>query len=300
MVIVKKSHHSEHEEHSSAWKLAFADLMVCLMCVFLVLWALEIANKEDREEIINYFRTGQLSIQSDAAFKNQSSLNPIQLLATGKDNQQDIKDTVNTALIQGEYNTQEELQLLMDRLNEHIEALSANDHIVIEIIPDGLRIVLTDSYNNKMFDLGGSHLTPFYEDLLLEFSSVFNRVENGIVITGHTDAVQFKQQNVSNWELSTQRANAARRTMEVGGLIKENITQVIGLANTKPIDEVDTINSINRRIEVIVLTRDAVTKMDGIYASKNSQLKAKILARKSSAVNLALKNQPVTVNQVLN
>ncbi|MFT6928278.1 MAG: chemotaxis protein MotB, partial [Psychromonas sp.] len=232
IIIIKKGRHQQHEEHSSAWKLAFADLMVSLMCVFLVLWALQIADKREKEEIIHYFRTGQMSTPQEGQFAQKNSLVSIPLMSSAKDNNTDIHDSVNSSLIQGEYNTQEELQFLMGRLDDLIDDIDATNNILIAVIPDGLRILLTDSDDHKMFKRGGAQLTPFYEDILLEFSSVFNAIENGVVITGHTDSATYNRSEISNWDLSAQRANSALRTMEAGGLKEANITQVIGMADT--------------------------------------------------------------------
>ncbi|ABM05262.1 OmpA/MotB domain protein [Psychromonas ingrahamii 37] len=293
IIIIKKGRHQAHEEHSSAWKLAFADLMVSLMCVFLVLWALQIADKKEKEDIIHYFRTGQMSTPQERMFAQKNSLVSIPLMSSAKDNNTDINDTVNNALIQGEYNTQEELQFLMKRLDDLVEEIDASNNILIEVIPDGLRILLTASEDQKMYERGGTQLTPFYEDMLLEFSSVFNAIENGVVITGHTDSAPYNGQQVSNWELSSQRANSARRIMELGGLKKANITQVIGMANTKPIDKQNELSSINRRVEVIILTRQAVDDMNDIYGGSDEQY-SKLLAKKDNATTLASKNKPVT------
>ena len=299
LIIIKKARHEEHEEHSSAWKLAFADLMVSLMCVFLVLWALEISDDEEKEQIIKYFRTGELSVKQSSIYSDNNTFIISPVPASGKDNETEIDDLLNTALVQGEYNTQEQLQFLMAKLDNFADSINAGNNIFIEVTPDGLRIVLTDSVEHKMFALGGAQLTPFYEDLLLEFASIFNKIENGLVITGHTDAALYKHNSVSNWELSSQRANVARQTMEVGGLKQENIKQVIGLADTRPLDSVNKLNSINRRVEVMILTRQAVAKMNDIYESRNESLYSKIVQHKNESAQIALKNAPVTrFNQV--
>ncbi|MFT6927708.1 MAG: hypothetical protein ACJAZP_003347, partial [Psychromonas sp.] len=103
----------------------------------------------------------------------------------------------------------------------------------------------------------------------------------------------YNRSEISNWDLSAQRANSALRTMEAGGLKEANITQVIGMADTKPIDKVDKLNSINRRVEVIVLARHAIDKMNDTYGGTN-ELYDKLLAKKSKVAKLAMKNKPVT------
>ncbi|PKG40842.1 flagellar motor protein MotB [Psychromonas sp. Urea-02u-13] len=283
IIISKKKRLGKHDSHSSAWKLAFADLMVCLMCVFLVLWALEVANKEEKEKIIEYFQTG------DDAFLTPNSLSPVELLSYNKDHNTDTRATKNTSLIQGEYNTQEELQLLMRKMTEYVKEIGAEQHIFVQVIPDGLRIVLADSTKHKMFKLGESDLTPFYKKMLLKFSLIFNNIENGIAISGHTDALQFKGFSKSNWELSTQRANEARATMESGGLQSENIVQVLGLANTKPLDAIDLTSSVNRRVEVILLARTAKDKLNAMHSMNNAKLKLDINSSNSAVSDVVIK-----------
>jgi len=281
IIISRKKNHDKHDVHSSAWKLAFADLMVCLMCVFLVLWALEVADKEEREDIIQYFQTGDASLLTSDTLSTPSSLNPVELLYFNKDNNTESMATKNTSLIQGEYNTQEELQFLMAKVTEYVKDIGAEGYVFVKVIPDGVRIVLADSKENKMFHLGESNLTPFYKEMLLKFSVIFNKIENGIAISGHTDSLPFKGREKSNWELSTQRANEARATMESGGLQAKNIVQVLGLANTKPLDAIDLTSSINRRVEVIVLARTAKDKLNLMHSIDNAELKLDIASSNS-------------------
>ncbi len=267
IIISKKKRAVKQDTHSSAWKLAFADLMVCLMCVFLVLWALEVANVEEGESIIEYFQTGESTVLAS------SSTSPVELFSFNQELSNFVTADRNNSLIQGEYNTQEELEILLRKVTEFIEEIGAENYVFVQIIPDGLRIVLADGADNKMFKLGESTLTPFYKEMLLKFSTIFNKIENGIAISGHTDAVQFKGRSKSNWELSTQRANEARATMELGGLHPKNIVQVLGLANTKPLNEVDLKSSVNRRVEVILLARIAKDKLNEMYSIHSAQLK---------------------------
>jgi len=277
IIISKKKNHGKHEAHSSAWKLAFADLMVCLMCVFLVLWALEVASKKEREDIIQYFQTG------DAEFLTPNSMNPEKLLYFNNNDDIDIKSTEDTSLIQGEYNTQEELQFLMGKITEYVQEIGAEHYIFVQVIPDGVRIVLADGTDNKMFKLGESELMPSYKKMLLKFAVIFNKIENGIAISGHTDALLFKGGAKSNWELSTQRANEARAAMESGGLQSKNIVQVLGLANTKPLDTTDLASSVNRRVELILLARTAKEKLNLMHSVDNAKLTLDIASSNSVA-----------------
>ena len=107
-----------------------------------------------------------------------------------------------------------------------------------------------------MFDLGSTRLKPYTEDILRELGSIINQVPNRISLTGHTDARPLQGFNYSNWELSTERANAARRALIAGGMEPEKIGRIVGLSSTVPFDANDPNNPVNRRISLIVMTRE--------------------------------------------
>lgn len=130
------------------------------------------------------------------------------------------------------------------------------DQLLMHITPEGLRIQIVDKANRPMFASGSSELKHYSLDVLYELAGLINSVPNKISISGHTDATPFsKGAYYSNWELSSDRANAARRTLVQGGMRRSKISHVIGLADSTLLDPKSPRNPINRRISIVVMTR---------------------------------------------
>lgn len=109
-----------------------------------------------------------------------------------------------------------------------------------------------------MFDLGSARLMPYTRAILLELSHFISQVPNRISLTGHTDTTAYSTQlGYSNWELSADRANAARRTLLEGGMDEAKVARVVGLSSSVLFDKTNPQNPINRRISIVVMTRDA-------------------------------------------
>ncbi|WP_313319264.1 OmpA family protein, partial [Stenotrophomonas sp.] len=124
--------------------------------------------------------------------------------------------------------------------------------------PEGLRIQIVDKQNRPMFDLGSARLMPYTKTILVELSHFINQVPNHISITGHTDTTAYSTQlGYGNWELSADRANAARRTLLEGGMEEAKVARVVGLASSALFDKINPQNPINRRISIVVMTKEA-------------------------------------------
>ncbi len=129
--------------------------------------------------------------------------------------------------------------------------------MLLDITSEGLRIQIVDEQNRPMFDSGGAELKPYTRDILRQIGKALNGVSNRISLAGHTDAAQYVggTQGFSNWELSTNRANASRRELVVGGMDDAKVLRVVGLASTVLFDKNDPLNSVNRRISIVVLNQ---------------------------------------------
>ena len=126
------------------------------------------------------------------------------------------------------------------------------------ITPEGLRIQIIDKLNRPMFDIGSATLKPYTVDILSELGKTINGVPNMLSISGHTDDAPYTGSNgYSNWELSADRANAARRALIAGGLASDKIALVVGLASEVPFDKADPRDATNRRISIIVMNKKA-------------------------------------------
>jgi chemotaxis protein MotB len=132
------------------------------------------------------------------------------------------------------------------------------DQLLLDITSEGLRIQIVDKLNRPMFDLGSAQLKDYTRAILGELGGFINRVPNRISITGHTDDAPYvDERDYSNWELSTDRANAARRALLAGGMDKGKTARVVGLAASVPLDKAHPDNPVNRRISIIVMTKEA-------------------------------------------
>lgn len=256
IVIKKGGGKHRHEEHSSAWKVAFADFCLALMCLFLVLWVLAARDKEEaaaalaaamgapsmlnegRERMIGEYQPGSLIPKEE--FLNRP---PPDLDAEGRRSLQSPED----------------LQALAERVRQAGEQVGLGEHITAVVTAQGLRIMIHDTDEAGMFRLGSATPAPGFAQLLRRIGPMFQEIDNQLVIAGHTDAVPFQGSGAfaaSNWSLSMERALAARAYMLAGGMPPASVLQVTGMADAAPVDLLQPRASVNRRVELLVTTKD--------------------------------------------
>ncbi|MCC4594128.1 flagellar motor protein MotB [Xanthomonas campestris pv. phormiicola] len=271
---VKKIQAGGH--HGGAWKVAFADFVTAMMAFFLVLWLVAATTKEQRMAISEYFRNpSPLEGKSPApspgmAGPGGASTSMIKLGGTADLQRGDNKDPFGSKSPKGDAQSKaaqrekekQRLETLMQELKEAIDKSQAlepfKDQLLLDLTPDGLRIQIVDKENRPMFDIGSAVLKPYTRDILHELSGFINEVPNHISITGHTDVTQYSGKNgYSNWELSADRANAARRELVAGGMSEDKVSRVVGLSSSVLFDKQNPDNPINRRISIVVMTKDA-------------------------------------------
>lgn len=148
---------------------------------------------------------------------------------------------------------------LMQQLQNSPRLNRYKNQFKIDVMDEGLRVILSDEENRPMFRVASSEMEQFAQEFLRAIAPSFNELPNTISISGHTDATPFPAGNksYSNWELSSERANAARRVLIAGGLNENHMLRVTGLSSAVPIDAENPHNPINRRISIILLTKDA-------------------------------------------
>ncbi len=154
------------------------------------------------------------------------------------------------------------MESLMEQLKEAISKSQAlepfKDQLLLDITPEGLRIQIVDAQNRPMFDIGSSKLKSYTATILHEITPYLISVPNHISVTGHTDTTPYLGiTGYTNWDLSTDRANAARRALEGSGLSTERVSRVVGLSSSVLFDRDNPRNPINRRISIVVLTKEA-------------------------------------------
>ena len=265
----KSADHGAH--HAGAWKIAYADFVTAMMAFFLLLWLLGSTSKYEKQGIEDYFNTPLSSLLGGN--EGTAAARPSVVQGGGRD----ISDTrpgdgrksqteptppaiVAPTVAPADAARLEQLKAKLTALIEHNPALKAfKDQIRISITNEGLRIEIVDSQNRPMFASGSSKLQPYAVTILTQIGAALNDVDNRISIAGHTDAVPYTAgpEGYSNWELSSERANAARRALVAGGMHGEKLLQVRGLADVLPLNSQVTDEPTNRRISILVLNKAA-------------------------------------------
>lgn len=273
-IIVKRVKRYAAGHHGGAWKIAFADFATAMMAFFLVLWLLASATPEQLKAISGYFQDPvgfseggspyAVDLGGTPTVAPDKTLNPKidtpDISPPTPPSLQDIQAQQAEAI--AEKLEQERLELLLQELQNKVEEdpelNKFKDQIQMDITPDGLRIQIRDAENRPMFSLGSAQLQPYFEDILLAMTATLRSVPNKVSLSGHTDAKPYaKNASFGNWELSSNRANAARRALVMAGYPEIQVARVVGYGSTALFDRKAPLNPINRRIEILVLTKKA-------------------------------------------
>lgn len=275
-IIIKKVRKRGHAHHGGSWKVAFADFATAMMAFFLLLWLMGSTTPEQKGAISEYFNNpsavpGSSSMPSPTSVQGSggASTSMIQLGGgmqlhtdtSAEDGPPQQNDAMNAeeAEKRAEALDRERLKSLLEELKQAIDAREAlarfKDQILLDITPEGVRIQIVDHERRSMFPLGSSRLEDFSAKILHELADIIKSVPNRISISGHTDIKPYVADNYSNWELSADRANAARRALIVGGLPQDKVGRVVGLASSVLLDSAVPDSPVNRRISIIVMNR---------------------------------------------
>lgn len=293
--IIKRSSRKSHDAfHGGAWKVAFADFTLAMMALFMVLWIMGSVTEEERKEIVS-----QLNGQS--IFEGES-ISPItqphgvggKMAVTEKRDTDAHKKKMqkeaatpaamakSQSLDDVKSRSQNEIEDLARIIMKITSAYDAQSNLKIEIVPQGLRILITDDQKREMFQRSSAILTPFFKRLLTEFAPALNKIDNKIIITGHTDATRFRDQELyNNWNLSGERAMQARKVLTHAGLDQGKVLQVSGMADQMLIDPDNPLSSSNRRIEIMVLTQSASESLYQFFGQHGEKVIKPIVDRLS-------------------
>ena len=280
-IIIKRIKKTAAGHHGGAWKIAYADFVTAMMAFFLLMWLLGSTTKGELSGIADYFRTPlKVAMAGGSGSGDSSSI----LKAGGRDltrsddlqmrrgQRPEERRPLNVKTIQAELTRVETIKLkgLKARLDQMIDASKVlrpyREQLLVDITSEGLRIQIVDEQNRPMFDLGGAQMKPYAREILLALSGPLNEVENKISLSGHTDAKPYAsgERSYSNWELSVDRANASRRVLVAGGIADGKIKRVVGMASAVPFDPNDPFSPANRRIAIIVLSRQAEESLNKV------------------------------------
>jgi chemotaxis protein MotB len=250
-----------------------------MMAFFLLMWLLGSTSEGDKKGIADYFGTPlKVALGGGSGSGDSSSIikgGGVDLSRSGgqvkRGDIQSPRSTINLQALKEDQKRTETGKL--EALREKVKAaLAANpkseallSQIRLDMTRDGLRIQIVDENNRPMFDSGSAIVKPYMRDLLRDIGIVLSEVPNRLTLEGHTDAQPFSggERGYSNWELSSDRANASRRELIAGGLPDTRVLRVQGLASSNLIDPQSPNNSVNRRISIIVMNREAEDRILG-------------------------------------
>ena len=245
IVIKKKVVHGGH--HGGAWKVAYADFVTAMMAFFLVMWLVG-QTQEVKSAVAGYFSDPVAFAQAVA----------IGVLPGGAGVDKNAPGTPNT-VEEAHAVLEAAASQIRERLGEIPSLAELRDQVEFTVTPEGLRIELVDADQSSFFDSGSSVLRGESNTLLGVIGRELSALENEIVIEGYTDSTPYASTaRYTNWELSADRANAARRSMEQQGLPRARVASVIGHADRLLRHPDDPSNSRNRRVSILV-KNDQVT-----------------------------------------
>jgi chemotaxis protein MotB len=228
IIVKKKVSHGGH--HGGAWKVAYADFVTAMMALFIVLWLMN-SSKQVQEAVGGYFK--------DPSGNSK-------LVGTDQRGSGD-----NFTL------TKEDMAKLKEQLQKSVRKLTdfdkLKDHIEMTVTAEGLRIELLESAKGTFFESGSPRPNDDCKQLLSLLAVELGKLPNKISVEGHTDSKPYSSSTTyGNWELSADRANAARRLMQQSGVRDDQIAQVRGYADQRLRTPTDSLNPSNRRISLIV------------------------------------------------
>ena len=297
-IIIKKKKGHGHGAHGGSWKVAYADFVTAMMAFFLLLWLLSSTTPEEKKHIAGYFNdpggqgvgpggTSAGIIPRENPFEEPPTVGSIAGTPTARPGETE-QDALSSQEIRPELNQspdavapeqlseahmealrqidQQKLEALKDQLEEAVKVdpvfQELREQVLIDVVANGLRIQIIDKENRPSFDSGSPRIKKYTEEVIEALAPLLNKVPNRVSITGHTDATPYPPGAVyTNWELSADRANTARRALEKGGLPAGKVAKVEGLGASMPFKADAPLEPINRRIAIVVLKKEADREM---------------------------------------
>lgn len=291
-IIIKKVKGSGHGHHGGAWKVAYADFVTAMMAFFLLLWLLNATTEEQKRGIADYFTPASVSTsQSGSGGVLGGTVISVQgvLTATGgvsegggspnepvPDSGDEGSDNISadpTEMTEEQLaeemarREQEQFEQAAQSLRQAIDSIpelsELKNSLLIDQTPEGLRIQIADQEGTSMFALGSSAPNGNMQRLIGLVGAVVTKLPNRISVSGHTDDLPYRSDNgYTNWELSADRANAARRMLVETGLAADRVALVQGRADTEPLLPEDPASPRNRRISIVLLRESGAPTPD--------------------------------------
>jgi chemotaxis protein MotB len=241
VIIIKKRRHAKHPHHGGAWKVAYADFVTAMMAFFLVMWLVN-TSPQVKANLASYFRDPGIFERTSGG----GAMPGASLGALAGNAQQPPVAAARAALDEA-----------ADHIREALESLPSfqmiKERVDIQLTAEGLRIELLDVADQSFFEIGSTELRPEAIEIIRVITTNVRSLPNKINIEGHTDGRPYPQGlDYSNWELSSGRANSARRVMETFGLLESHLDALHGYGSSKLRNPADPLDARNRRIAVVL------------------------------------------------
>jgi len=263
-IIIKKVKGGHGGHHGGAWKVAFADFMTAMMAFFMVMWL--VGQKETvREAVAGYFRdpgkfqkeggAGVMKVGSSAIrMQDPLVLAPTRSEPGGGGPTKLEQESLSRAA-----------QQILTELKKQAIFQKLKDNVTFQMTPEGLRIILNESDDAPaFFEPGSAKPLAKSAGILMTIARHLGQLPNRLIVEGHTDAAFGGADDYTNWELSSDRANAARRLMEVSGLTRDQVREVRGFADKYPMIRDDPTDARNRRVTIVVLYQSLESRYDDL------------------------------------
>jgi chemotaxis protein MotB len=271
--IVKRGGGRHHDdEHGGAWKVAFADFCMALMALFLVLWLIAARESQSIKAITRDNTNGLIDGSGGKpAIPGNPAGSLIERFQLPKSNGgSEGPGSGGKANLRTKYESPSELAALAHALQQMSADAGLASNLAAVVTPNGLRVMLHDTDRQGMFMRGSPLPTGRFQKLLRAMAPLFEKMENQMLIVGHTDSLQYTNSgpnSYSNWSLSANRALAARSELLGGGMHKESILQVVGMADRAPLDAKKPDAPVNRRIELLILTASQASSVAAMFGT---------------------------------
>jgi chemotaxis protein MotB len=282
--IIRRVVRRKHDEaHGSAWKVAFADFCLALLSLFLVLWLLASREQERLQTLLDQPNSlldngSGRKVETEGGPRGSLiSREPLpshgdrlakRSLASGDDDPAGPGSGIR--LSKTLYETRADMAELMEVLHRLSEEAGLESNLHAAVTPHGLRVMLHDTERQGMFRRGSTVPSEPFAQLLRKIGPMLAQIENQVVISGHTDSLQYRASGpsgMSNWQLSAGRAMAARTQLLAGGMPERSVLQVVGLADSAPLNSENTAADENRRIELLILTQAQARLVSAMYGA---------------------------------
>src|SRR5690606_8551171 len=234
-IVIRRKRPRHDAPHGGSCKIAYADFMSAMMAFFLVMWLVSLVPQKDLQEMAEYFRMPLMEAITGGPKNDAGST----VIPGGSPS---VIPNPHLIPSRGDVHTEGDLRdaQRLENLKTDLERLIETDPILqqfrpqllLDMTPDGLRVQIIDKHNRPMFTTGSAQVQSYMRDILRELGPVFNELPNSISVAGHTDDIQYAsgEREYSNWELSADRANAARKELVAGGMDEPKVKRILGLS----------------------------------------------------------------------